>query len=300
VFVCGQFSDTITFNQVHNNQINNAVFIIKYSPSGQELWFVRAGGTSSIAYGLAVDNNNDVYVTGDYTGNIIFYGNPNNLLFGNYANRIFLVKYSGSGSYLWGKEDASSSYVSSRDVGLNSSQDPCLYGEFDCRMDDYSVAAGGTGTFNSIGYHDLFVAQYDKNGNRQWMRNWGGPKSDRAHGIVFGTSSAPYVAGSFEYKMFVNSTLTGFNVLTLNSTWSDSWVSAQNCNNNQSYYKGTGSFGASDCFILHGLDNTCPYYDYYYRPGGCNLNFVGGCIDNYTYNCPDTVKACGGSLTANP
>lgn len=301
VFVCGQFSDTITFNQVHNNQIANAVFIIKYSPSGQELWFVRAGATSSIAYGLAVDNSGDLYVTGDYTGNMVFYGSPNNFLFGNYTNRIFLVKYSNAGNYLWGREDASNSYVSSRDVALNPGEEPCLYGEFGCRMDEYSVAAGGTGMFNSVGFKDLFITQYDKNGNRQWMRNWGGAYDDKAHGIVFTNTNMPYMAGSFEYGLVVNSSYNPFNVITANTFGFNGWISTTNCNNQNYYYRGTQSFGFSDCFILHGLDNTCPYYDYYYRNGlGCQLDYVDGCIDDYSYNCSDTLSICPGKVMANP
>ncbi len=302
IFVCGQFSDTITFTNTHLNTIQNAVFIIKYNSAGQEQWFVRAGAISSIAYGLAIDNNNDVYVTGDYTGNIIFFGTPNNTLNGAYANRIFLVKYSNSGSYLWGKEDASSTYVSSKDVALDANQNPCMFGEFDCKMDDYSILAGGTGMFNSIGFHDLFMCQYDKNGNRLWARNFGGAYNDYAHGIVFTNNSTPYVCGSFNYKLFVDTKYNPFNVLTNLFPGIDPWVSNHNCNNYANYYAHTISAGFSDCFILHGVDSTCPYYDYYYRNGvGCHKDFVGGCIDDYTYICPDTIPFCGpNSVTANP
>lgn len=301
IFVCGQFSDTVMFNQIHNNQIMNAIFIIKYSPSGQELWFVKAGASSSIAYGLAVDNNNDIYITGDYTGNLIFYGTPNNFLFGSFSNRIFLVKYNNNGTYLWGKEDASNSYVSSKDVALNANQEPCIYGEFDCRMDEYSIMAGGTGMFNSVGFHDLFITQYDKNGNRLWGRNFGGAYNDKSHGLVFTNNLTPYVCGSFGYMLFVNSIYNPFNVLTRTSI-GDGWISSSNCDNDYGYYYGTKSAGFSDCFIMHGVDSTCAYYDYYFRSGaGCYKDFVGGCIDNGAYNCQDTLNLCGPNyILANP
>ena len=302
VFVCGQFSDTITFGQTHLNTIQNAVFIIKYNAAGQEQWFVKAGAINSISNGLVVDNNNDVYVTGDYTGNMIFFGSPNNTLNGAFSNRVFLVKYSNAGNYLWGKEDASSSYVSSKDVALDANQNPCIFGEFDCKMDDYSILAGGTGMFNSIGFHDLFITKYDKSGNRQWARNFGGSYNDYAHGIVFTNNTTPYVCGSFNYKLFVDTKYSPFNVLTNLNTTYDNWISGQNCNNNINYYHHTTSAGFNDCFILHGVDSTCAYYDYYYRNGvGCQQNFVGGCIDNNGYNCPDTIKMCGShDINANP
>jgi len=302
IFVCGQFSDTITFGVTHLNTMQNAVFIIKYDANGQEQWFVKAGAISSIAYGLAVDNNNDVYVTGDYTGNIIFFGTPNNTLNGAFTNRIFLVKYSNSGNYLWGKEDASSSYVSSKDVALDVNQNPCIFGEFDCRMDDYSILAGGTGMFNSVGFHDLFITQYDKTGNRLWARNFGGAYNDYAHGIVFTNNSTPYVCGGFNYKLFVDTKYSPFSILAHTPPGFDYWVSSQNCNNSNAYYYHTTSAGFSDCFILHGVDSTSAYYDYYYRNGGgCTKNFVGGCIDDMTFNCKDTLTSCGPkAITANP
>ena len=302
IFVCGQFSDTITFGTTHYNTIQNAVFIIKYNSAGAEQWFVRAGGISSIANGLAVDNSNNVYITGDYTGNIIFFGSPNNTLAGAYSNRIFLVKYSNSGTYLWGKEDASSSAVSSRDVALDANQNPCMFGEYYCTMNDYSTLAGGTGMFNSIGFQDLFMCQYDNTGNRLWARNFGGPKMDYAHGITFAGNGTPYLAGSYNYKLDVDTKYSPFNVLDHFGYYNDTWVSSVNCNNNRGYYWGANADGATDCFILHGVDSTCPYYDYYWRNGvGCHKNFVPGCIDDYAYSCPDTIPFCGpGTITTNP
>lgn len=39
IYVSGMFSDTATFDQVHNNTMYNAVFLIKYNSIGQEQWF---------------------------------------------------------------------------------------------------------------------------------------------------------------------------------------------------------------------------------------------------------------------
>ena len=302
IFVCGQFSDTITFGATHLNTIQNAVFIIKYNSAGQEQWFVRAGGISSISYGLTIDNNNDVYVTGDFTGNIMFFGISNNSLTGAFSNRIFLVKYDNNGQWLWGRSDASNSYVSSKDIALDANQNPCMYGEFDCKMNDYSIFAGGTGMFNSVGFHDIFLAQYSGSGTRLWARNFGGPLNDYAHGLVFTNNITPYVCGSYNYYLEVDTKYSPFSVLNYFGQSASTWVSSQNCNNSNSDYFGVNAAGASDCFILHGVDSTTPYYDYYYRNGtGCQKNLVKGCIDNYTYNCKDTITFCGsGNLTANP
>ncbi|HET6991672.1 MAG TPA: SBBP repeat-containing protein, partial [Bacteroidia bacterium] len=43
IYITGQFSDTITFDVVHNNNMLNAVFVVKYNPAGQEQWFRKIG-----------------------------------------------------------------------------------------------------------------------------------------------------------------------------------------------------------------------------------------------------------------
>ena len=41
IYVTGQFTDTITFDQIHYNNTYDAIFLIKYNSSGQEQWFRR-------------------------------------------------------------------------------------------------------------------------------------------------------------------------------------------------------------------------------------------------------------------
>ncbi|MBK8612906.1 MAG: hypothetical protein IPN85_05340 [Flavobacteriales bacterium] len=44
LYLCGQFSDTITFDQTHNNAMYNATFLLKLDAAGDEQWFRRCGG----------------------------------------------------------------------------------------------------------------------------------------------------------------------------------------------------------------------------------------------------------------
>ena len=39
LYLTGQFSDTITFDQTHNNAMYSAIFIVRFSPTGVEEWF---------------------------------------------------------------------------------------------------------------------------------------------------------------------------------------------------------------------------------------------------------------------
>ncbi|MBI3501904.1 MAG: gliding motility-associated C-terminal domain-containing protein [Bacteroidetes bacterium] len=300
VIVCGQFSDTILFNQVHYNQVMNAVFLIKYDANGNELWFRMASGTYSIAYSLAVNNVHEIYMTGDYQGNLAFYGPPNNFLSDTYPKCVFLVKYSGSGSFIWAQSESSNNYISSRAVALDSNHDPYIAGEFGCTLNEYADVFG-QGTFNSIGYQDIFTVKYNSSGQRQWMRNFGGPGNDKAHGILAITVDNPVIAGSYEKKIIWATDYVGIttnNVLYYIGSGNSSYCSDPSYGN----FSGITCKGFSDGFIAQAVDITRQPYDYYHRTGtSCLRDFVGGCIDSMmTFSCPDTLTFCGsGNLYAN-
>ncbi len=300
VYVCGQFSDTITFGNTHNNQIMNAVFLIKYSAStGNEVWFRKAAATSAIAYGLAIDASNNVFMSGDFTGGIVFYGNTNNFLTGNFTNKIFLSKFTPAGNYLWGYAESSKNYVSARDLTLDNFGAPYIFGEFDCGFTDYQNAIA-QGVFNSVGYHDLFVSKYDPtNGTRLWERQVGGPSLDEAHGIVITQGGLPLLAGSYMNKI---SWPTGSSIAAypnFSFIWANSFYQASGyCTDGQYNLYITGySSGFSDAIVGNMVDLSRQTYDYYQRSGSqCLRPFVPTCIEHapVIQICPDTIKICPG------
>jgi gliding motility-associated-like protein len=302
VYVCGQFSDTITFGNTHNNQIMNAVFLIKYSASGNEIWFRKAAGTSAIAYGLAIDVSNNIYMSGDFTGSLAYYGSSSNsFLTGNFTNKVYVLKISSGGNYIWGHADASKNYVSARDLTLDNLGAPYIFGEFDCGLTDYQNAIG-QGVFNSVGYHDLFVSKYDPtNGTRLWERQVGGPSLDEAHGIVITQGGLPLIAGSYMNKIsWPNSSTNPVSAYPLaNFIGAYAFYQASGyCSDGQYNLYVTGySNGFSDAIVGNLIDLTRQTYDYYQRSGSqCLRPFVPTCIEHYptVALCPDTIKICPG------
>jgi len=304
-YVCGQFSDTIQFANTYNNPVMNAIFLMKLDAAGNETWFRRASGTYSIAYSLTLDGNQDLYMTGDYQGQLAFYGSPINFLSDNYSDRVFLVKYSPSGNFIWASSSSSNNNVSSRNVAVDPNNDPYILGEFRCTMNDYADVYG-QGTFNNIGYKDIFLTKFNSSGAYQWSRNFGGPGTDQAHGLIVKTVNRPIIAGSYEKHM----TWPVSSALTVNSNWSGNYTVNTMLNTNgycsdpaYGWYDGISSLGFSDGFISDAIDISREPYDYYERLGtpGCSRPYVSGCIDdNFTYTCPDTLVFCGGGiLSAN-
>jgi gliding motility-associated-like protein len=298
VYVCGQFSDTIQFQNTHTNMIMNSTFIIKYNAAGQEQWFRKASGVFSIPYSMVIDNADKIYITGDFQGSFAFFGTSgNSFINGTYTNKAFLMKMDNNGNFIWGKSESSNNYVSGKKVALDAQQDPYVFGEFGCTMNDYSDAYG-SGVFNSIGFGDLFITKYDNTGTRQWFKHYGGPRNDKAHGLLVAGINEPIMAGSYEYQMNIPSTnglLSPIN--NYNNSWNLLNQPASYCsaNNNYAHYTNLACNGYSDAFIFKGIDLTRNPYDYYDRSGAlCNLNFVKNCIEDrfVSLHCPDTIPIC--------
>jgi gliding motility-associated-like protein len=298
IYVCGQFSDTITFDVVHNNTIMNAIFLVKYNSSGNEQWFRKASASSCIAYALAINNSNQIYMAGDFTGTMGFYGTTTNFLTGSYSNRIFLTRFDMNGNYQWGVADASKNYLSARNLSLDNAGDAYVIGEYGCTLSDYSDATA-PGLFNSIGYTDIFVTKYDgSNGSRKWMRNVGGPAKDEAHGITVPTLNGPVIAGSYEKRFsWPVSAAWACNVYPPAAGLSSAgFYQANNYCSDSNYdeYRTIISGGFSDAVVGKIIDLTREPYDYYRRAGTlCSRPFLKSCIYNTISNCPDSVKSCG-------
>ncbi|MBI3517913.1 MAG: gliding motility-associated C-terminal domain-containing protein [Bacteroidetes bacterium] len=298
IYVCGQFSDTIQFQNTHNNMIMNASFIIKYNANGQEQWFRKATGVFSIPYSMVMDNSNKIYITGDFQGSLTYFGlSGNSFINGTYSNKTFLMKIDNAGNFIWGKSESSTNYLSGKRVALDAQQDPYIFGEFGCTMTEYSDAYG-PGVFNSIGFGDLFITKYNNTGTRQWFRHFGGPRNDKAHGLLVAGINEPIMAGSYEHHLNIPSTYGSLLTINDNNATNNNYNLIQpgnycSANNNYTDYTALSCQGYSDAFIFKGIDLTRNPYDYYDRKGSsCNLDFVGNCFQNSFLNCTDTIPFC--------
>src|SRR5690554_72536 len=84
------------------------VFIAKIAPNGTSVWVMAVGGTSSDrGLAIAVDNNQNVIVSGFYSGTVNF-GNGISLSSNANSQDAFVAKYSPSGSIIWAKSGGSS------------------------------------------------------------------------------------------------------------------------------------------------------------------------------------------------
>lgn len=305
VYVVGQFSDTITFDYTHNNNMYNAGFLIKYNSSGNEQWFREMGGSTYIVtYGVATDNSSNVYVTGDFFYNMIFFGIPNTSLTNTYPNCIFFAKYNSSGNLQWANSDGSLEGITSRNIVIDNLSDAYITGSFKCRLNEYADVYG-QGTFNSVGYWDMFVTKYNTSGNWQWARQSGGKQNDLSYGITVDNTYNIYITGSFEDKILFPSSGSFIDVTGVTSSLING-SPAFFCNDpDYSEYRYLDSYGVNDVCIAKGFDISRQPYDYYLRDnvGLCDRPYIGVCINitGDSASCLDSAEACSGQiLFANP
>lgn len=150
--------------------INEDVCLIKYNPSGVRQWNYTWGGSNTdIAYGLAVDSSDYIYVTG--SSNI---GWPD--------GDLFLLKYNDAGTLQWDRLWGGSTWDDGNAITLDSSDNIYIGGQTD------SFGMG-------FPYTDFSLLKYNSAGIKQWNMTWGGLYDDACFALAFDTLNDLYLAG---------------------------------------------------------------------------------------------------------
>ena len=157
----------------------NDIFSVKYDSSGIKQW-TRQLGTSTFdtAYGVAVDNSGNVYITGYTQG-----GLDGNTSAGN--KDIFLMKYDSAGTKQWTKQLGTSGVDIAYGVAVDGGGNVYITGETNGGLD------GNTNT----GEYDVFLVMYDSLGTKQWTRQFGSSYSDIGRGVAVDGSGNIYITG---------------------------------------------------------------------------------------------------------
>lgn len=195
VYVCGQFSSSITFDFPHENDVENAGFVVKFDQLGQEDWFMKLAANHTLCNEIVFDGD-DLLLVGDYTGQLLIETEEIEFVPFEYEHNIFILNISVGGDLNWYSTDGSDNWITA--TGIDFEDDGIVIGgTFLCTLTEYNIEFDEA-NFLSSGYADVFISRYDTEGVRQWSRNVGGPGRDACAGIVAGGDS-PTIAGSFEH-----------------------------------------------------------------------------------------------------
>jgi hypothetical protein len=194
---------------------NASAFLVKYDINGTQVWNSTWGDTGdNQAYGVAVDWNGNIYITGA----------TNNTWNGNYD--AFLVKYDPNGFQSWNETWSDTENVWANGVAVDESGNPYIVGYDDgyafvikCDSsgdqlwsqtwgnavtdDGFSIAIDNSGNAiiagktnsTDAGNYDAFLAAFSSEGNQLWNCTWGGTGDDEGYGVAVDVSGNIDLAG---------------------------------------------------------------------------------------------------------
>ncbi len=232
-YVTGSFSGTINFGSfsLTSGGGSTNVFLVKYDPSGKELWVVKGDSTTaSGGNSVAVDASDNVYITGYYNTSGLTFGSVS--LTNTAGNNYFLVKYNSAGVAQWGRQSISLGDIYGYAVGTDLVGNIYTTGSY---SDDVSFGAFG---LSVAGSKDMFLTKYDSAGNEQWAKNSTGNSAETGFGVVTDSANNVYVTGNFSGK-------ASFGPFNLNSSGdTDAFLVNYNTNGTALMLKKGGSSNA--------------------------------------------------------
>lgn len=212
---------------------NEDIFIAKYDASGNAIWAMGAGGSSTDwAVSIAVDGSGSSYVVGHFMSPSITFGTTTLTRLGWID--FFLVKYDASGNVLWAKkQDAGGTGGDNLwSVAVDTSGNAVITGSFES-----SSITFGTTTFTNSGnlFPIIYIVKYDGNGNVLWAKSSGGNASGAC--VATDASGNVFVTGHF-----VSPTVIFGSIILNNSNWpqNDMFIVKFNASGNPLWARSAG------------------------------------------------------------
>jgi hypothetical protein len=167
-------------------------FVVKLSAGLGVLWLRAIGGTAEDhASALALDGNDDVFVTGTFSDSVDF-GDNKPLI--TPASEVFLAKYAGeNGALVWARVLGSPGPTQATSVFVDAQGDVLVSGSF------AGSADFGDAVRTSAGGRDIFVAKYaGRDGSPLGSQAMGGAGDEVASALTLDARGSVVLAGSFE------------------------------------------------------------------------------------------------------
>ncbi|MBK9257660.1 MAG: T9SS type A sorting domain-containing protein [Saprospiraceae bacterium] len=167
---------------------NQDGFLAKFDKSGKLQWSTYYGGEGFDGFwGVAVDQNNNVYAGGESfssglaTGSSFFAGNGDG----------FLAKFNKDGKRIWANYFGSGGKEAIYYLAIDNNNDIICIGPSNSTA---GIATPGAFQENNAGKNDVFIVKFNSNGQRLWSTFFGGEEWDTAFGCDFDADNNIYVS----------------------------------------------------------------------------------------------------------
>lgn len=158
-----------------HHPVGNNSYISKIDSAGNFVWASSIEGSDVTSWGIGVDHNKNVYISGLFYSTADFDPDSTSvypMTATNYMNGnpdIFLLKLDRDGRFVWAKKIGTSGFESSGNMVMDENDNLYLSGRFSNTID----FDPGPGTFNlyptfSISNEEAYVSKFDTAGNFYW------------------------------------------------------------------------------------------------------------------------------------
>jgi hypothetical protein len=186
IYLTGTFSGTVDFNPgsgTVNKSANglNEIYVLKLNSAGVFKW-VRTFGRSSGVRSIAVNENGDVYTSGDFTETKDF--NPGSAITNLVSNGIidvFVHKMDSNGNFLWAKSFGGDAIDYATVIDFDPSGNIYISGKFQGTSDfDPSTTSYN---LSSNGGYDIYINKLNNQGDLIWAKSFGGLNGESAEDL---------------------------------------------------------------------------------------------------------------------
>lgn len=288
-YVTGIMSNWTTGSVFGEGQMNqtilnvNGAFIAKYDINGSLIWAkqIEANNNGVESNAIALDLDNNIYITGYYSVEVTFgvrTANQTTLNSNSRSRDIFFAKYSPNGDFLFAKSfgGVNDDAPGGNDIYVDSNKNIYLTGTFDAEV---VFGKGETNETTLIGnQQDMFLSKYNSDGELIWVQKAGGNFGDSGKSLDLDSQGNIYVTGDFFNTILF--TESGPNEVRVNRNNVQAYIAKYDTNGkiiwaNSPYYYSDDTSNISGAIKLTS-DDQIIYSGTYYNFGS---TYLTNCIE---------------------
>jgi hypothetical protein len=199
-YVTGSYSSASPIDFDGEILTSGGVYLTKFNTNGQAIWARGAiASWSSQALSVTTDREENVFITGKFTGSIPF---DTYVLSSSGSDDFFIAKYDSSGAVLWASSAGGTGADNGFGIVTDTSGNSIVVGN----SGSSSVTFGGLALSNP----KIFTAKYDPDGNVIWAKKIGSASAIKSYAQAIDSNNDTYITGTIGGTTTIGSTtLTG-------------------------------------------------------------------------------------------
>lgn len=190
---------TATYNFVATSTTDG--YISKLNSLGDFVWAKHLKGkrisSQAEPSSLYLDNNNDIYVTGDYADSVDFDPGVMDYFYTSTYLDAFILKLDPLGDFVWAKAIHGDQNVKSYSISVDTSGNIYTCGDFSGNTDFDPNSGIYTLTAPPIGNDNSFISKLDMLGNFIWVKQFVSTYSNVANSIIVDIKGNIYTTGRY-------------------------------------------------------------------------------------------------------